>query len=196
MDSDWLEQGVLDVIKAKYWSFIPRRGSGRREERADPARPGAGGDREGRARRGAARGGADRPVRRDPARGDRGHAPGGRRAARASWPATTVTFVVNRNINVSNICIVGCAFCGFGQGRRSPDAYEHGEEEFVRRVRGGRRFRRDRDLHAVRGSIPTGRSTTTRAGCGWQAGRAAAASARVLGDGGRAPRPARCPKKA
>ena len=30
MDSDWLEQGVLDVIKLKYWSFIPRRGSGRR----------------------------------------------------------------------------------------------------------------------------------------------------------------------
>ena len=47
----------------------------------------------------------------------------------------TVTFVVNRNINVSNVCTVGCAFCGFGQGRRSPDAYEHSEEEFRRRVR-------------------------------------------------------------
>jgi FO synthase len=46
----------------------------------------------------------------------------------------TVTFVVNRNINVSNICVVGCAFCGFGQGKRSPDAYEHDEQEFVRRV--------------------------------------------------------------
>jgi FO synthase len=45
-----------------------------------------------------------------------------------------VTFVVNRNINVSNICIVGCAFCGFGQGKRSPDAYEHDREDFVRRV--------------------------------------------------------------
>src|SRR5918993_46246 len=33
MDPTWLEQGVLDVIKAKYWSFIPRRGSGRREDR-------------------------------------------------------------------------------------------------------------------------------------------------------------------
>jgi FO synthase len=42
---------------------------------------------------------------------------------------------VNRNVNVSNICIVGCAFCGFGQGRRSPDAYEHDGAEFVRRVR-------------------------------------------------------------
>ena len=45
-----------------------------------------------------------------------------------------MTFVVNRNINVSNVCTVGCAFCGFGQGRRSPDAYEHDREEFVRRV--------------------------------------------------------------
>ena len=45
-----------------------------------------------------------------------------------------MTFVVNRNINVSNVCIVGCAFCGFGQGKRSPDAYEHDREEFVRRV--------------------------------------------------------------
>ena len=42
---------------------------------------------------------------------------------------------MNRNINVSNVCIVGCAFCGFGQGRGSPDAYEHSEEEFAERVR-------------------------------------------------------------
>ena len=44
---------------------------------------------------------------------------------RAELAGETVTFVVNRNINVSNVCIVGCAFCGFGQGKRSPDAYEH-----------------------------------------------------------------------
>ena len=33
MDAVWLEQGVLDVIKTQFWSFIPRRGSGRREDR-------------------------------------------------------------------------------------------------------------------------------------------------------------------
>ena len=54
---------------------------------------------------------------------------------RAELAGETVTFVVNRNINVSNVCTVGCAFCGFGQGKRSPDAYEHDEEEFRRRVR-------------------------------------------------------------
>ena len=38
MDPEWMEQGVLDVIKLKYWSFIPRRGSGRRsEERSLPS---------------------------------------------------------------------------------------------------------------------------------------------------------------
>src|SRR3712207_1443808 len=50
---------------------------------------------------------------------------------RAELVGDTVTFVVNRNINVSNICIVGCAFCGFGQGRRSPDAYETSRHDFV-----------------------------------------------------------------
>ncbi len=53
---------------------------------------------------------------------------------RAELAGETVTFVVNRNINVSNVCVVGCAFCGFGQGRRSPDAYEHSREEFAARV--------------------------------------------------------------
>jgi FO synthase len=31
IDPEWVAQGVLDVIKLRYWSFIPRRGSGRRE---------------------------------------------------------------------------------------------------------------------------------------------------------------------
>ena len=133
MTGEWLEQSVLDVVKRRYWSFIPRRGSGRREER---------------------------PIRRDLVPGAIARGRDGlwlsedeltalfaetrpeaiedvRQAAdelRAELAGDEVTFVVNRNINVSNICVVGCAFCGFGQGRRSPDAYEHDEEEFVRRV--------------------------------------------------------------
>ncbi len=69
---------------------------------------------------------------------------------RSELAGDTVTFVVNRNINVSNICTVGCAFCGFGQSRRSPDAYEHSEQDFRGRVQRGGRVRSDRDLHAVR----------------------------------------------
>ncbi len=54
---------------------------------------------------------------------------------RAELAGDRVTFVVNRNINFTNICVVGCAFCGFGQGRRSPDAYEVSEEDFAERIR-------------------------------------------------------------
>jgi FO synthase len=133
MDPEWLEQGVLDVIKLKYWSFIPRRGSGRREER--PIKrdlvPGA----IGKGREGEWLGEDELTAlfaeTRPEAIEDM------RQAAdelRAEIAGDEVTFVVNRNINVSNVCIVGCAFCGFGQGRRSPDAYEHSREEFVRRV--------------------------------------------------------------
>jgi 7,8-didemethyl-8-hydroxy-5-deazariboflavin synthase CofH subunit len=42
-----------------------------------------------------------------------------------------VTYVVNRNLNFTNVCIVGCAFCGFGRGSRSPDAYFHSTESLV-----------------------------------------------------------------
>ncbi len=134
IDQEWVAHGVLDTIKAKYWSFIPRRGSGRTEPPA--------------------------PIRRDLvpgaiAKGRDGVALSAdeltalfaetrvevieelREAAdelRAELVGETVTFVVNRNINVSNVCTVGCAFCGFGQGKRSPDAYEHDRDEFARRV--------------------------------------------------------------
>jgi FO synthase len=133
MDPEWVEQGVLDVIKVKYWSFIPRRGSGRREERAIRRElvPGA-----------IARGRDGEWLSPDELTAlfaeTRPEAIEDMRQAadelRAELAGDDVTFVVNRNINVSNICIVGCAFCGFGQGRRSPDAYEHDREEFVRRV--------------------------------------------------------------
>ena len=42
-----------------------------------------------------------------------------------------VTYVVNRNLNFTNVCIVGCAFCGFGRSPRSPDAYFHSTESLV-----------------------------------------------------------------
>jgi 7,8-didemethyl-8-hydroxy-5-deazariboflavin synthase CofH subunit len=34
-----------------------------------------------------------------------------------------VTYVVNRNINFTNVCFVGCKFCAFSRGPREPDAY-------------------------------------------------------------------------
>jgi FO synthase len=133
MDAGWLEQGVLDVIKLRYWSFIPRRGSGRREER--PRRPELVPAAIARASDGAALSGEQLTALFSETRPEA--IEDMRQAAnqlRGELAGERVTFVVNRNINVSNICVVGCAFCGFGQGRRSPDAYEHSEAEFRRRV--------------------------------------------------------------
>jgi 7,8-didemethyl-8-hydroxy-5-deazariboflavin synthase CofH subunit len=42
-----------------------------------------------------------------------------------------ITYVVNRNLNFTNVCIVGCAFCGFSRGPDSPEAYFHSTESLV-----------------------------------------------------------------
>jgi FO synthase len=38
---------------------------------------------------------------------------------------------VNRNLNFTNICIVGCAFCGFSRGPEASDAYFHSTESLL-----------------------------------------------------------------
>src|SRR5271165_1295194 len=46
----------------------------------------------------------------------------------------TITYVVNRNINFTNVCFVGCSFCGFARGPGAPDAYSHSKEDVVRKA--------------------------------------------------------------
>jgi FO synthase len=133
IDPEWVSAPVLDVITSRFWSFIPRHGSGRRvvADIDSALAPRA----IERARDGSALSHAELAAlfaeRRPEVIGDL------RAAAdelRRRVSGETVTFVVNRNINVSNVCIVGCAFCGFGQSKRSPDAYEHSEADFAARV--------------------------------------------------------------
>ena len=45
-----------------------------------------------------------------------------------------VSYVVNRNINFTNICFVGCTFCCFGKSQRAPDAYWHSLETVADRA--------------------------------------------------------------
>src|SRR6267378_675397 len=47
----------------------------------------------------------------------------------------TITYVVNRNINFTNVCFVGCSFCGFGRGPGAADAYSLSFEEMAHRAR-------------------------------------------------------------
>ena len=46
-----------------------------------------------------------------------------------------VTYVVNRNINFTNICFVGCKFCAFSRGPREDDTYFLTLEEVGQRTR-------------------------------------------------------------
>jgi FO synthase len=134
MDADWMEQGVLDVVKLKYWSFIPRRGSGRRREEQLDSKLVSTAIAKGREGEELSEDeltalfAETRPEAIEEMRGAADE-------LRAELVGDRVTFVVNRNINFTNVCVVGCAFCGFGQGRRSPDAYELSEGEFADRVR-------------------------------------------------------------
>jgi FO synthase len=124
IDPEWQAPRVLDAIREHFASFIPRRRGGE-----------------------VAPGTIERAAGGEPLSADELTAmftdtrpevvEDMRQAAdalRAELAGETVTFVVNRNINVSNVCTVGCAFCGFGVSKRSPDAYEHDRDEFVRRV--------------------------------------------------------------
>jgi FO synthase len=134
LDPEWLSRGVMDTIKVKYWSFIPRRGSGRTDPPA-PIRPSLVAGAIERARDGLA---LSPPELTAMFAETRAAAIEDMRQAadelRAELAGELVTFVVNRNINISNVCTVGCAFCGFGQSKRSPDAYEHDERDFERRI--------------------------------------------------------------
>ena len=53
---------------------------------------------------------------------------------RAADVGNEVTYVVNRNINFTNICFVGCQFCGFKRQRWESDAYDHSDETILGKV--------------------------------------------------------------
>src|SRR5271163_1739359 len=55
-------------------------------------------------------------------------------ALRRETVGDTITYVINRNINFTNVCFVGCSFCGFARGPGAPDAYSHSKEDVVRKA--------------------------------------------------------------
>jgi len=46
-----------------------------------------------------------------------------------------VTYIINRNINFTNVCIKHCTFCAFSRSHREEEAYYLPVEEIVRRAR-------------------------------------------------------------
>ncbi|ASU80018.1 7,8-didemethyl-8-hydroxy-5-deazariboflavin synthase [Actinopolyspora erythraea] len=60
-------------------------------------------------------------------------------AVRADVVGQDVTYVVNRNINFSNVCYVGCRFCAFAQRERDADAFRLSPEDVADRAEEARR---------------------------------------------------------
>jgi cyclic dehypoxanthinyl futalosine synthase len=52
----------------------------------------------------------------------------------AHHPEPVVTYVVDRNVNYSNVCVCGCRFCAFFRPPGSPEGYLLGREELARKI--------------------------------------------------------------
>jgi FO synthase len=55
--------------------------------------------------------------------------------ARRSDKGDVVTYVVCRNMNFTNVCYVGCSYCGFSRHRDDADAYDHPMAKLIEKGR-------------------------------------------------------------
>ncbi len=53
---------------------------------------------------------------------------------RKKHPNNIVTFVVDRNVNYTNVCVAGCKFCAFQEKRNSPNAYVLEFDEIFKKI--------------------------------------------------------------
>ena len=49
-------------------------------------------------------------------------------------PGDVVTYIIDRNINYTNVCNVVCTFCAFYRRPGKPDTYVHSIEEIEKRI--------------------------------------------------------------
>ena len=57
---------------------------------------------------------------------------------RARTVGDVVTYVINRNINFTNVCVKACGFCAFSRGHLAEQGYFLPDEEVIRRAREAR----------------------------------------------------------
>ena len=106
-------------------------------------------------------------------------------ALRRETVGDDVTYVVNRNINFTNVCYVGCRFCAFAQRRTDADAYSLSLEQVADRAAEAWDARRVRGLHAGRHRPRAPRYGVLRPRRRGEAAGARDARARVQPDGDR-----------
>ena len=55
-------------------------------------------------------------------------------SARASIPSRIVTYIIDRNVNYTNVCVAKCNFCAFYRPVGSPEGYVLGFDELFRKI--------------------------------------------------------------
>jgi cyclic dehypoxanthinyl futalosine synthase len=55
-------------------------------------------------------------------------------ARRRSHPGDRIGWMIDRNVNITNICFSQCRFCNFCRTPKSPDAYVTADEEYDRKI--------------------------------------------------------------
>src|SRR5688572_5892484 len=53
---------------------------------------------------------------------------------RRMHPEPTVTYIIDRNINYTNICVAQCAFCAFYRDLPSKEGYLLGKPEMAQKI--------------------------------------------------------------
>ena len=75
-------------------------------------------------------------------------------------PEPIVTYIIDRNINYTNVCTAQCAFCAFYRDLPSKEGYVLGKEELAQKIEetialGGRQILLQGGLHRTWGSSTT-----------------------------------------
>ncbi len=102
---------------------------------------------------------------------------------RAEAVGPEVTYVVNRNINFTNVCYVGCRFCAFAQREVDEESYTLTLTRRRRSCGGGVGSRRDRGVHARRHPPRSPRHLLSRPAARGEGPRPRDARPRVQPDG-------------
>ena len=71
---------------------------------------------------------------------------------RRSRVGDIITYVVNRNINFTNVCIIGCKFCAFSTGPNASDAYDLTLEQIA--VKAAEAWERGATEVCIQGGLP------------------------------------------
>src|SRR6185312_432300 len=52
---------------------------------------------------------------------------------RRRYPDNIVTYLIDRNINYTNVCVTACKFCAFYRAPHHAEGWTHSDEEILRR---------------------------------------------------------------